>query len=128
MHLLPEHTFAFAKDGSLASVCDVPIAQVSVIFDGTVQPFNAALLDVPARDFNMIEFKNAGAASMVATGSVAAVNVQAKASVMRTSGFRVLRGGCWFFYARDCRSAYRLKRDPDLRNAIYGFRLACSEK
>ena len=41
--------------------------------------------------------------------------------------FRVLRGGCWFFYARDCRSAYRLKRDPALRNAIYGFRLACSE-
>ena len=42
--------------------------------------------------------------------------------------FRVLRGGCWFFYARDCRSAYRLKRDPALRNAIFGFRLACSEK
>ncbi len=42
--------------------------------------------------------------------------------------FRVLRGGCWFFYARDCRSAYRLKRDPLLRNAIFGFRLACSEK
>ena len=41
--------------------------------------------------------------------------------------FRVLRGGCWFFYARDCRSAYRLKRDPVLRNAIFGFRLACSE-
>ena len=41
--------------------------------------------------------------------------------------FRVLRGGCWFFYARDCRSAYRLKRDPALRNAIFGFRLACSE-
>ncbi len=45
-----------------------------------------------------------------------------------TGSFRVLRGGCWFFYARDCRSAYRLKRDPVLRNAIYGFRLACSEK
>ena len=44
-----------------------------------------------------------------------------------TGSFRVLRGGCWFFYARDCRSAYRLKRDPALRNAIYGFRLACSE-
>ena len=42
--------------------------------------------------------------------------------------FRVLRGGCWFFYERDCRSAYRLKRDPCLRNCIYGFRLACSEK
>lgn len=45
-----------------------------------------------------------------------------------TGSFRVLRGGCWFFYARDCRSAYRLKRDPCLRNCIYGFRLACSEK
>ena len=42
--------------------------------------------------------------------------------------FRMLRGGCWFYFARDCRSAYRLKRDPDLRNSIYGFRLACSAR
>ena len=42
--------------------------------------------------------------------------------------FRVLRGGCWFFYARDCRAAYRLKRDPDIRNCLYGFRLALSER
>ena len=42
--------------------------------------------------------------------------------------FRVLRGGCWFFYERDCRSAYRLKRDPNIRNCIFGFRLACSGK
>ena len=40
--------------------------------------------------------------------------------------FKILRGGCWFFYANDCRSAYRLKRDPCIRNSIYGFRLACS--
>ena len=45
-----------------------------------------------------------------------------------SGSFRVLRGGCWFFYARDCRSAYRLKRDPGIRNCIFGFRLACSEK
>ncbi len=45
-----------------------------------------------------------------------------------TGSFRVLRGGCWFFYARDCRSACRLKRDPGIRNCIYGFRLACSAK
>ena len=42
--------------------------------------------------------------------------------------FKVLRGGCWFFYERDCRSAYRLKRDPGIRNCIFGFRLACSEE
>lgn len=42
--------------------------------------------------------------------------------------FRVLRGGCWFFHARDCRAAYRLKRDPDIRNCLYGFRLALSER
>ena len=42
--------------------------------------------------------------------------------------FRVLRGGCWFFFERDCRSAYRLKRVPGIRNCIFGFRLACSEK
>ncbi len=40
--------------------------------------------------------------------------------------FKILRGGCWFFYARDCRAAYRLKREPTLRNCIFGFRLACS--
>ena len=45
-----------------------------------------------------------------------------------SGSFRVLRGGCWFFYERDCRSAYRLKREPSIRNCIYGFRLACSGK
>ena len=45
-----------------------------------------------------------------------------------TGSFRMLRGGCWFYFARDCRSAYRLKRDPDVRNSVFGFRLACSEK
>ena len=58
-------------------------------------------------------------------------NFEAKATDPRgpaSGSFRVLRGGCWFFYARDCRSAYRLKRDPVLRNAIFGFRLACSDK
>ena len=43
-----------------------------------------------------------------------------------SGAFKVLRGGCWFFYERDCRSAYRLKRDPGIRNSIFGFRLACS--
>ena len=45
-----------------------------------------------------------------------------------SGSFRVLRGGCWFFFERDCRSAYRLKRVPGIRNCIFGFRLACSEK
>ena len=44
-----------------------------------------------------------------------------------SGSFKVLRGGCWFFYERDCRSAYRLKREPRLRNCIFGFRLACSD-
>ena len=37
--------------------------------------------------------------------------------------FKLLRGGCWFFYESDCRSAYRLKREPNLRNCIFGFRV-----
>ena len=41
--------------------------------------------------------------------------------------FKVLRGGCWFFYDKDCRSAYRLRREPSLRNCIFGFRLACAD-
>jgi len=44
-----------------------------------------------------------------------------------TGSFKVLRGGCWFFFERDCRCAYRLRREPTLRNCIFGFRLACSE-
>ena len=44
-----------------------------------------------------------------------------------SGSFKVLRGGCWFFYERDCRCAYRLKREPNLRNCIFGFRVACSD-
>ncbi len=323
---MPEHTFAFAGDGTLTSVCDVPIAQVSLLFDGAVRPFAAELLDEPVRDYGKIEFQKTTAARKAAPGPGAAANAKAdfRAAVKaggeaespdeRRSGatkvitlpggatmemiwcapghfmmgsplaergrfddepqhqvtltkgfwlgkyevtqkqwqsvmgekqtkikdhdrpeesvswencnafirrlndqlggaarfpteaeweyacragsnaaisgngllsdmawydansgnethpvgknhpnawgfydmhgnvlewcydwfgpfdakatdpkgpsigsFRVLRGGCWFFYARDCRSAYRLKRDPALRNAIFGFRLACSE-
>jgi len=43
-----------------------------------------------------------------------------------SGSFKVLRGGCWFFYERDCRCAYRLKREPNIRNCIFGFRLVCS--
>ena len=44
-----------------------------------------------------------------------------------SGSFKILRGGCWFFYESDCRCAYRLKREPNLRNCIFGFRLACSD-
>ena len=44
-----------------------------------------------------------------------------------SGSFKVLRGGCWFFYDSDCRSAYRLRREPRLRNCIFGFRIACSD-
>ena len=42
-----------------------------------------------------------------------------------SGSFKVLRGGCWFFLGSDCRCAYRLKREPSLRNCIFGFRVAC---
>jgi formylglycine-generating enzyme required for sulfatase activity len=44
-----------------------------------------------------------------------------------SGAFKVLRGGCWFFYERDCRCAYRLKREPNTRNCIFGFRVVCSD-
>jgi len=41
-----------------------------------------------------------------------------------TSGsLRVFRGGCWYFNARYCRSAYRTGGTPVYRNFILGFRV-----
>jgi formylglycine-generating enzyme required for sulfatase activity len=37
---------------------------------------------------------------------------------------RVLRGGSWFSYARDCRCAFRDDYGPVSRNRVNGFRLA----
>jgi len=37
---------------------------------------------------------------------------------------RVLRGGSWFYYGRDVRSAVRSMSDPSYRDAFIGFRLA----
>jgi hypothetical protein len=36
---------------------------------------------------------------------------------------RVFRGGCWYFFARSCQSAFRLINDPGNRNNNPGFRL-----
>jgi formylglycine-generating enzyme required for sulfatase activity len=39
---------------------------------------------------------------------------------------RVIRGGCWYNYARYLRSAVRGSEIPSFRNIFMGFRLACS--
>ncbi|MBP5285336.1 MAG: formylglycine-generating enzyme family protein [Kiritimatiellae bacterium] len=44
-----------------------------------------------------------------------------------SGSFKAIRGGCWFSYGSDCRCSYRLRREPSLRNCIFGFRLACSD-
>jgi formylglycine-generating enzyme required for sulfatase activity len=38
-------------------------------------------------------------------------------------GARVLRGGSWFFFARHCRSAFRLRYVPEARDFNFGFRV-----
>ena len=38
--------------------------------------------------------------------------------------YRVLRGGSWWLYERDCRAAYRLHSSPGHRFIRFGFRLA----
>jgi formylglycine-generating enzyme required for sulfatase activity len=41
-----------------------------------------------------------------------------------TSGwYRVIRGGGWFSYAGNCRSAFRSYSSPDFRSSSFGFRL-----
>lgn len=40
------------------------------------------------------------------------------------SPLRVIRGGCWYYSARYCRSAYRLRWHPGLRYDSLGFRPA----
>jgi len=42
------------------------------------------------------------------------------------SSTRVLRGGSWVSYSANCRSAFRLNRDPDSRFNYLGFRVALS--
>jgi len=42
-----------------------------------------------------------------------------------TGSFRVYRGGGWYRYAGNCRSASRPAYSPDYRSANLGFRLAC---
>ena len=39
---------------------------------------------------------------------------------------RVLRGGGWYSYARNCRSANRGGNRPGYRSGLFGFRLCCS--
>ena len=73
---MPEHTFTFAGDGTLTSICDVPIAQVSVLFDGAAHPLSAALLDEPVRDFSKIDFQKTTAVHKAAPGPGAAAPAQ----------------------------------------------------
>ncbi|MFC1885135.1 formylglycine-generating enzyme family protein [Thermodesulfobacteriota bacterium] len=42
--------------------------------------------------------------------------------------YRIRRGGSWFDFARDCRSAHRRWFTPDTRYDILGFRLALSDQ
>ncbi|MEO1394746.1 MAG: SUMF1/EgtB/PvdO family nonheme iron enzyme [Cyanobacteria bacterium J06634_5] len=39
---------------------------------------------------------------------------------------RLLRGGSWILYPRDCRSACRFNSTPELRVNIIGFRVSCA--
>ncbi|NJK47325.1 formylglycine-generating enzyme family protein [Candidatus Gracilibacteria bacterium] len=38
---------------------------------------------------------------------------------------RVIRGGFWLSYPRNCRSAYRDSYEPDSRSSVIGFRVVC---
>jgi formylglycine-generating enzyme required for sulfatase activity len=40
-----------------------------------------------------------------------------------SGSYRVLRGGCWYYSGRYCRSAHRFSNVPSRRNSFCGFRL-----
>ena len=40
---------------------------------------------------------------------------------------KVVRGGCWRYAAFLCRSAFRMRYDPETRNNMIGFRLCCDQ-
>ena len=42
-----------------------------------------------------------------------------------SGSYRVLRGGSWYYYARNCRVSRRDSNFPDYRGSICGFRLVC---
>ena len=44
-----------------------------------------------------------------------------------SGSYRVLRGGCWDFFARDCRSSYRDSNTPVIRYYNGGLRLVLSQ-
>lgn len=39
--------------------------------------------------------------------------------------YYLLRGGSWYFFPGDCRSAYRVRLRPGPANPYVGFRVAC---
>ena len=43
-----------------------------------------------------------------------------------TSTDRVARGGSWYFYPKNCRSAFRYSNNPKYRLRTIGFRIVCS--
>ena len=44
-----------------------------------------------------------------------------------TGEAKVVRGGCWRYAARLCRSAFRTRYDPETRNDMIGIRLCCDQ-
>lgn len=55
-----------------------------------------------------------------------ATGAQTDPSGAASGSYRVLRGGCWYYYAYYCRSAYRYYYYPSYRYYYFGFRLCCS--
>jgi formylglycine-generating enzyme required for sulfatase activity len=47
------------------------------------------------------------------------------AELLKDDRLRVQRGGSWNYNPRNCRSAYRSRFNPDFRNGLFGFRVAC---
>ena len=84
---------------------------------GTKQANELGIYDMSGNVFEWCQDREGSYVSSSQTNPTGAVS----------GSYRVYRGGSWFYFARFCRSSFRLSGTPDLRIHNLGLRLVLSE-